>query len=244
MNVTLFVKLGLSFMQWDFSYMCLFLLSRPCLNLVAPLDPFGFPSGPCPYWARKSRQSCLPPPQHQVTHCAQDVITSFPSSGAPLGHSCSISSGVQCRQGLQEQPLSLLVSLSVSCAVAESPGLTHQDQSQAPGLPLFWLAQFLGHGFYSYLLMLFLVQLFSFALETEHCFEPQLAARALALHQIAARPSLEVFSLPGTRNVLMCTNLLMLLLFYLVSGLSRSLEMLSVDETCRPLPALGFVPCT
>lgn len=61
------------------------------------------------------------------------------------------------QQGPQEQPLSLLVSLSVSCAVAESPGLAHRDQSQAPGLPLFWLAQFLGHGFYSYLLMLFLV---------------------------------------------------------------------------------------
>lgn len=77
----LIAKLGLGFMQWNSSYLCLFQLPRPFLNLLAPRGPFGFLSAP--FLSRHqypvSAASSLPNPGE--SRAGQQHIPSFPWRG-------------------------------------------------------------------------------------------------------------------------------------------------------------------
>lgn len=117
------------------SYLCFFLLSRACFNLVAPPGSFWSHINPLSLPGTGILSVLLPPLNLRVPCCAQEAT---PSSLPALAgsHTCGSSeptappSQVENNpgRGHRSSPALLVVSLQLSCAVAQSPDLVGWEQ--------------------------------------------------------------------------------------------------------------------
>lgn len=115
------------------SYLCLYLLSKACFNLVAPPGSFRSHISPLSLPGTGILSVLLPPLNLRVPCCAQEATPSFLpalaricSSFEPTAPPSQVENNPG--RGHRSSPALLVVSLQVSCAVAQSPDLVGWEQ--------------------------------------------------------------------------------------------------------------------